>query len=485
VKGQNYLGIYISKNTATALCLSSESHPCNVLDCFSVTVENNEEQKLQQLLRLLTQACTQKIPAYQNLETSVALDCTLFMQHRIHTEFTDPKQIAQTIRFDTEDVLAADISNVAISFRIDSSDETGSDVTVFTTERKLLSDILLTLQGHNIDPVTIEPDVNCLARFVSHNLFDDENTHPLFAILSRQSGYFIVPQSSDPRAKMNMRTFLVRPNQDRTLMLAREIPLTLASVETDTPVNCLKIFDTNNSVDSSQLSQTLTIQTSPIDLAAAASVSSDLLVDCANTVDFAIACGAALAHLGKTPAINFRNDFMPYQGKKERLLKTVKFLSVSLTILMLAVGLYFHLQLIQRNKYRSQLYRKFKQDYAAIMFTQRIPHTIIEANRKLGSEFRRVRDAKSGQLNITGQASITAKLTLVLDSFNKCAKKANLNIDSISVSARNITVTGDTSSRKNTLLLFNTIKDRLNITQQSYKAKGGRDSFHVVVIPKK
>jgi hypothetical protein len=74
----------------------------------------------------------------------------------------------------------------------------------------------------------------------------------------------------------------------------------------------------------------------------------------------------------------------------------------------------------------------------------------------------------------------------VLEAFNKCAEQTNLNIDSISITTRTISIAGDTSSRENTLKLFDAIREsKLDILQQNLDAKGGRDNFSITVTPKK
>lgn len=77
-----------------------------------------------------------------------------------------------------------------------------------------------------------------------------------------------------------------------------------------------------------------------------------------------------------------------------------------------------------------------------------------------------------------------AKLTLVLESFNKCASQTKLNVDKISITAKSIRIEGNTSSRSNTLKLFKAIKDKLEILQYRYDLKGGRDNFTLTVVPK-
>ena len=162
----------------------------------------------------------------------------------------------------------------------------------------------------------------------------------------------------------------------------------------------------------------------------------------------------------------------------------MKFLSVSVTVLMLAVGLYFQLQLLQKNKYRNQLRRKFEQEYSAVMLGKKPPPKSNPV-KKLASELRRIRDVKSGQLSITGEESISAKLMLVLEAFNKCSAQTNLKIDKISITDKNITIGGDTSSRKNTLTLLKAIKDKMVISSERHDSKSGRDTFSITIVPKK
>jgi len=400
----------------------------------------------------------------------------------VHSEFSDPKQIAATIRFDAEEALAMDITDLAIAFKVTQSDQAGSKLAVFTAQQKQLSDIILSLQSNNIDPITIEPDVNCLSRFILQNISLPQDLYSLFGILSGTSGYFIA--FAKLQETPALRTFLVSPTQNRSELLTREAMLTTALGGTDGPINCIKVFDSTGSVNYQQLGEKLGIEAGFVDLVASVTASLETLADCADPVDFAIAYGAALSHSEKARSVNFRSDFMPYQGKKVRLQKAMKFLSVSMTVLMLAVGLYFQLQLLQKNKYRNQLRRKFEQEYSTVMLGKKPP---LKSNpvKKLAGELRRIRDVKSGQLSITGEESISAKLMLVLEAFNKCAAQTNLKIDKISITGKNITIGGDTSSRKNTLTLLEAIKDKMVISSERHDSKSGRDTFSITIVPKK
>lgn len=478
-KDQNYLGIYLCRDSATVVCLGLEGSKTNVLGCFSVSIEEPGMQKPAELARLVAEGCASR--QLQFSEAVVALDCSMFMQHNVHSAFSDPKQVAATIRFDAEEALAMDITELAIAFKIISTDQTGSQLGVFTTQRKVLSDILLSLQSNNIDPVAIEPDVNCLSRYILQNVSFAGDSHRLFCVLSRRNGYFI--SFADSRQSSAVRTFLVSSAQDRTELLAREVPVTVALAGTDEPISEIKAFDSSSCASYEHLGEQFGIEAGLVDLAGAAGVGEEALGALTDPVDFVIAYGAALCVAKKCESVNFRSYFMPYQGRKVRLQKAVKLLSIAVGVLILAVGLYFQMQLFQKNRYRKQLRAKFERQYSAVMFGEVPPKS--NPAQKLARELRRIRDVKSGQLSVTGEESVSAKLTLVLEAFNKCAAQTNLNIDSISITTKTISITGETSSRRNTLKLFEAIESgKLDVLTQRLDAKGGRDNFRITVAPR-
>ncbi|MFZ2147956.1 MAG: hypothetical protein WAV28_12110 [Sedimentisphaerales bacterium] len=497
MESQNYLGIYISKDTATVVCLEARGSHGKVLGCFSVSAKEQEQAKLQALAGLIARGCAERKLEFS--EVVVALDCAMFMQHSVHSEFNDPKQIAATVRFDTEGALATDITDVTLAFEITLAGQAGSELTVFTAQRKILSEVLLSLQQHNLDPVTIEPDVNCLSRFICRKASPSESQQPgtLFCILSGRNGYLIAPPVStgggSQKASM-ARTFLVGPTQDRGALLAREVLVTTALVGGGEPISRLKVFNSAGTIDHQQLKEKLSIETDGDDWLTAGAEprpcgrgvgESQIPADCADPVDFAIAYGAALAHLEKGHHVNFRDDFSPFQGKKIKTQKALKFAAISVTGLLIFVGLYFQTQLFTINKYRSALRAKFAKDYSAVMLGQKVQDE-TGAVRELGRELRRITAAKDGLITIKGEKSISSKLTLVLAAFNKCADQTDLNIKSISITARDIIITGETSSRPNTQKLFKAVRDNdLEILREAYDLKGQSDSFSITVEPKK
>ena len=484
---QNYLGIYISKKTATVVCLGPRKKGSSGVKYFNVSVEGQEQQGMQALAGLIAQGCAER--NFKFSEIAVALDCSMFMQHSVHSEFKDPKQIAATIRFDTEEALATDITNVAVAFEIDSSDETGSQLTVFTAERQILSEVLDALQQYNFDPVNIEPDVNCLSRFISRRINSESGqTGTLYGILSHRNGYLLVPPADtddESRTASIVRTFMVGAKQDRTKLLQREVLVTTALVEGTESQGRFKVFDSAGDVNVTLLSDKLGIESDEIDLRSIIETDIRPQDDCPAPIEFAIAYGAILALSEKVRSVDFRQDFNPFLGKKLRQQKTLKTAAISVTILLVATGLYFHAQLFSINKDRDKLRSKFARDYANVKLEPLAANVKIKnAVSELKRLWRRIKDEKKGLY--TDEKPISSNLTLVLKAFNECAEQTNLNIDTITVTSKNIIITGDTSGRENTLKFIDALeKNELKDAKFNNSTKGGRDNFNITVMPDK
>jgi hypothetical protein len=481
VQSANQLGIYLSKDRATVICLASPGRDKKLLDGFSVSIEG-EEVNPQVLCDRIAHACRERKVRFT--EAAVALDCASFMQHAVHSEFSDPRKVAATVRFDTEEALATDVSDVAVAFRIASSDEEGSHLDVFTAPRPILTDIIQFLQVNGIDPIAIDPDIYCLSRYLIEYAGgrEESESSTLYAVLSDRRGYLAVV--SGQRELVTLRTFLIGPTQDRTSLLAREALVT-AALATANPVGRLCAFDATGELVLPSVGEQTGLPVSECDLGAVAGVASQELSDCSNVAAFALAYGAALGLADKVNSVNFRNDHMPFLGKKMRVQKAVRFLSISLTILLLSVGVFFHSQLLRENRHREALRAKFEPDYLAVMPGKtELPDTMKSAVGDLDRALRNLKAEKTGVG--MDQETISAKLTGVLLALNSCAKETKLSIDSIMISGTSIKIDGATPSRPNTINVFGAMdKAGLKVLNHSYREEGNADSFTVNLEVKK
>ena len=482
MESRNCLGIYLRKDRATVVCFTSQGRENRLRGCFSVSVDATEQQGQQALADRIAQVCAER--GLKSATAAVALDCALFMQHTVHSDFCDFKKIATTVRFDTEEALATDVSDLAVAFRIASTDENGAHLDVFTAQRSVLSDILLSLQSNGIDPVAVVPDVYSLSRYINEGQTSLEagRAAAVHALLSDSRGYFLGTPSSNGGPMM--RAFLIGPSQDREALLSREAVITVALAGRDNPVEKLCVFDVCGGITARELSQRVSVKVDECDLAGMRGLSAGDGADSSNAVDFAIAYGAALPESEKDKGISFRNDHMPYLGKKVRLQRAVRFLSISLTVLLLAAGVYAQTQFMSVKRYQTMLREKLEPDYLAVMpGVEKLPSTMKEVVQKLRSDLRRLEAERGGQVD---PKSLSAKMKLVLQALNTCAAQADLNLDVVTLTAQSITVNGDTSGRPSTLKVFDSMeKAGLTLQKTGYIQKGRRDTFTITMEPKK
>jgi hypothetical protein len=478
VNGQGCLGIYLTREKATVVCLDSPRVSAEVIACFEVSPPQSDlPGSFAELADRIAQLCSQRDLQFSHV--AVAVDCSLHMQHDVHSSFSDKKQIESTVRFDTEEALATDISDVALAFGILSSDESGSALRVFTSQKTMLSEMINALVANNLDPVTVEPDVACLCRFITSRYFEKQ-TPPdgiLFAALSESNGYLIGPLRSDSETAIIQRTFLIAPGQDRNNVLLRQIPLSIARLGPEVTLNKLILLDSAGSLQGDRLASSFGL----------AAESADIVPPegCNNPVAFAAACGAALSGLQKEPHISFRSDYMPYLGKRRRLEKTLKIVSISASVILVAVGLNLTLRLMQKNKPVKLLRENLSVDYlAALPNKEKMPSKLTVARKDLKKARDDIERIRNGQLSAAGEQSIPARLTAVMQAFNAVASDINLNIEKISITAKNITLTGNTSNRSNTLKLLAEIKKTMNVQQENLGTQAGRDTFSITAVPK-
>ncbi len=472
---QNQLGIYIRKDRATVVALAGPGRQKKLADCFSVDLAGREIQSQQTLADEVARICRER--GLKAPTAVVALDCALFMQHTVHSDFADFKKIAATIRFDTEEALATDISDMAVAFRVLATDDEGARLDVFTAERSVLSDIILSLQSNGIDPVAILPDTYCLAR----TLTESRNGSPdaaVYAMLSDARGYF-VGRPGDGVAPM-LRAFLVGSSQDRKALLSREALVTTALADSGAAAGPLRVFDASETFTAQDLAGSLPFQVEDYDPVSAAGFEAEET----NAVDCAIAFGAALPESEEDPGINFRRDHMPYMGKKQRFERAVRFLSVSLALLFVAVGVYAQTQLMSVRHDRAIVREKLEPDFLAVMpGVPELPPRMTTVVDRLNRELRKIEQQKGGHID---PKSLSAKLTLVLQGINACAAQTDLVIDTITLTPQDITIQGDTSSRPNTLKVFAALESvGLTPGRTVFNTKGDRDTFSVSVEPKR
>jgi hypothetical protein len=177
---------------------------------------------------------------------------------------------------------------------------------------------------------------------------------------------------------------------------------------------------------------------------------------------------------------------MPYQGKRKLFERTVKILGVVAAVLVISLGAYLQADHMRKTEPIGLYREKLGNEYKVAMPGRKFTGDSKSAESRLGKEIRRIENIRSGRVGAGGKLSIPAQLTLVLESFNKCAKETRLEIDSVNISTKIISVVGSTSGRANTQKLRKAIEHgNLKILQDRLEVKGARDHFTLTLVPKK
>ena len=469
----NCLGIYLSQQKAVAVLLSGHGSSRTVLASCSVEKEDISQEQEQNFGKDLIEKLAKKTAdnKFSFTDVAVALDCSLFTQHEIRSEFTDHKQIANTVRFDVEDAVAMDAMELAVAFNITGKDERGSNIAVYTAKKQILTEILTNFEDNGIDPTAMEPDVACLSRFMTETIPETKTGRHMLVNIGARSCYMIIP--SDQGHAPKVRSFLISASQNVQNVLAREIALTLAShaSQENTP-SAVIITGQTDGIDTDKLSEACGYQVQTVDIIQASDADRSKIPAEVTDTDFAIAYGAAMEETAKTKKTDFREDFAPYAGKKRILEKNFKTISIALTIIFIAMGTFFQYQVSVINRQADERYEALSTDAK-----QLLGKTVIGRQGPVASlKSMYIRITSGGGRMAGDETSVPVRLTYLLEAINKTSKTIGLKISQIRVTNKTMELRGSTTDRNGAIALFEAIdkheklkKAGENITKDGFK----------------
>jgi hypothetical protein len=471
-----YLGIYIAPDKVTVVLAGKTGSRIEITRQFSIALPAGQPFSFAQTAADIASACQEKQIVFGDI--AVALDCRLYRQQLLHSEFTEYRQIAQTIKFDAEEALAVNAAETAITFEPASKGLSGTEVSVFAAEASIMSGIITAMAANKLDPVSIEPDSICLRRMIGQIAEQNEDSKAMRMVLSEKKCFIVSPPPAEGKAQV--RAFITAASQNKTNLAAREIMLTTASAAGGKAIQKVFIYDSTGKVDIARLSQDSSV---PIESFGTEQVitSPDDSPSEVDSLDMFIAAGAAAGLLTKCERVDFRPDFMPYQGKKEILEKGIKMLSFCLLLLFIAIGAYLHIQYHKTSSYRNKLNEKFKAEYSIAMPGAKFISG-RDAAGKLKREINKIKDVKSGLLSAAGEDSVEAKLTYLFEAVNNVPKSIDIDIDKIAVTTKTMTITGSTSNGGH-LQFFGAVDKHPKLVKANatYEGKDNRDYFRLTI----
>lgn len=469
------LGLYLLRDKAVAIWTTVGAE-ASILHQLCVTPSEDDPVMLP--LRAARAILRQNV-AFD--EVFIAVGCGSYTQYSLHSEFEDPHQIESTIKYDAEEAATTDAVNLAVAFEITGLLQPGSQVTAYTADRQLLTDILLDVQEGGLDPTLMEPDVVCLARALEQTSRLSQRTGSLFVALSGSNCYMLRP---NPGYAPIVRAFLVEPGKDMTSVLIREVLLAMAAGNRQTPLESIVLIGDPAGIDKALLKQRTGLEV--LVETPEKTLSQTLTADGSMTpAELLMAYGAAMAGRTRGSKVDFRRDFMPYQGKRKVMLGSLRLTSIALTVLLVAIAGFFQLKTLHMKSYTNELTDKTLSQYKAAMYGK-LPPPGAKPSTKLKSTYAQVKEAQAGGAGIGDSKSVPAKLTFFLEAVNSCPKHVDVNIQQITITDRSMKIKGDTNSRSGTNALFDAIKKHPHITLASQRigSSANRDTFEITIEPK-
>lgn len=478
-----YLGIHIAADRTTVVLVAKTADKLEIADYFIVMPESSASDAPQEQTQTkkfsfsdtaakIASLCAEKNFVFS--DAAVAIDCRLYRQQKLHSEFQDYRQIAQTLKFDAEEALAVDASQTAVAFEMLGKQISGSDVSAFAAGTELLSDIIKSLQANKIDPLTVEPDSICLRRII-----DQTSSGAVIAAVSQKKCFMIYPEGSEGRTVV--RAFLTSPAQNKTSLLAGQIMLSMSSLAAEGRAAVLKVYDTTGTLDTALLAAQTSMTADLLDITQRVSWPQNADMQSDDAFDIVIAAGAANAITSKTDRVDFRTDFMPYQGKRQAIEKVIKIAGICASVLFIVLGVLLQMRYFSAGKDIKKLDAKFKTEYVIAMPGGKYTNA-RDAVQRLKREINKIRDVKSGLLSASGEDSIEAKLTYLFEMLNSVPANVDINIEKIAVTTKTMNITGSTNLGGN-LQLFGAVDKHPKLTRGSatYEAKDGRDNFRLTI----
>ena len=465
----NNLGIYLSKDKALAAVVSTAGQ-LKVLECFSVAMQANAEQDCPSLAAQISAELSSRGAEFESV--SIAIDCTLYTQHDVHSSFNDYRQIEKTIKFDVEEVIGDDANKMAITFSIVKSEDNGSIVTVFSSPKRELTTILKDFQSHGLDPEVIEPDIVAFARAVSNEMKDDSEHSPVFVAFNDKICYNALINS--PHSTPVVRSFLYADSSDKAKLLNSQLRLTLARESISVPADTICVF--GDDIDREKLAQISGLLVpEPKDMLKESST----LFDSTTTTDIstAIAAGSSMAYIAKR-VVDFRADFAPYQGKKRIAEISLRVLALAVSIFLAVFALTHTLNIIRIKGDIAKIETRTQQEYESAMKGAKMPPR--GAALTLRGEVTKLRRISAGE-DTGDDNTISSRLRYVLEAINATPQNINLQINSITISGSLMRVDGSTNSRANTQQVLAAIDKhpKLKRAQESLQQSGSVDSFSI------
>ena len=422
---KQYLGIHLSKKEINAVTITKAGAETRPEEAWKITTSAETlRESVADLLKQLREKLDEhfeKMP-----KTVLALGGQFYQTQPHHSEFHEDKQIQQTLGFDIEEELALDSESLALCYEPIPGKGPGRDLLVYVAKRSELQYVLAEFESAQLDALAAEPDVVAWTHYLKakedlpaetpvavvgwaaeivYVLFLDKNHDPL---LTRSC---LCPNYTEAGAllalELNRSMALLPQEQKPRAVLYHQAGLTdsqIARLSQQTNLECRELVEKN-------LAQ-------------------------------AFAAGAALGWSQGRVATDFRHGDL--EPKSHAVARRRAWYGLSGAVTLLAVILIIVMGAHARDYRRAhdQAVEQMTQAWQQAKPGEQLPRQIARIPRALRRQLEQMQTVDLDQpTKILGQSASNV-LLLMLEILNGFPENSSLDIDSLRVTAKTVSLSG-------------------------------------------
>lgn len=364
-----------------------------------------------------------------------------YQSQEYESEFSDPRQFAQTLRYDIEEEYALDADAMTLCYQRRSEtknqteieDSVKTELLVHSAARDKLQEILTLFEQAKMDALVAEPDFVSWQHYLKNQEELPQQQSVLVVACSNDAVYILI-LDKDHRPVL-MRSYPYTKGEEVKITLPGELRRSLGALADEKQPAYL--YYHSNGLNEN-LIQGITKENH---LQAVKLREADMTAACA--------AGVGLSSFKKQEQSDFRSDGMMCRTLVKAKERAWYGLSVSVSVLLLVFILVFH---AQSRKYQ-MIEKKTEQEILhawQIAFPeegQRLPRDIRGIPRRVRNELRNIREKFSIVTDTRGVSdSASNTFWLLFEVLNKLGEDFDLRIDNLSIYAKGATFTGSVAN---------------------------------------
>ncbi|MBN2377862.1 MAG: hypothetical protein JXD22_15805 [Sedimentisphaerales bacterium] len=342
-----------------------------------------------------------------------------------HSEFSEEKQLRQTIRFDVEDDFTAEVESLAIGYqRLPMGDVSGSDLILYTVERNRLEPLLRELDEAGYDALTAWPDI---AAWLSYLKNTDQlpQGESVLATAYCYDVLYILLLDADQKPILS-RSVVCSSGQDLSGLLIAEVQRSVDMMADDEqPVRMLYHGSGFTAGQIATIEQETSLQCEPLKDKDAAG---------------AFAAGAAMSYLSGRAAVDFREDGMQPRSLTESRSRAWYGFAAAVTILLVMLLLVMKMQTARYRSAEAVASDQIRNAYVEVMGKKPGPSANI--SRHINTEYKMLRDKTRAKVDRSIPGSASHTMTLVMGALADLGEDFDLDVQSLRVKAENAMLSG-------------------------------------------